>query len=69
MGTSPTLQAYFEEASDDLYAWAAARMARDPTLEVVPLLQEMATYGLGELAKEAQTCWRVRGTRKQGRHA
>ena len=42
-----------EGASDDLYAWAAARVARDPALHYDQVLIEMATYGLGELAKEA----------------
>eukprot|EP00435_Cladocopium_sp_Y103_P042118 s923_g11.t1 len=41
------------EASDDLYAWAAARVAREPQVEFRTLMTEMATYGLGELAKEA----------------
>eukprot|EP00435_Cladocopium_sp_Y103_P016273 s1669_g4.t1 len=42
-----------EEASDDLYAWAAARVAREPEVEFKVLMTEMATYGLGELANEA----------------
>ena len=42
-----------EGASDDLYAWAAARVAREPQLQLEEILQEMATFGLGELAKEA----------------
>jgi hypothetical protein len=42
-----------EGASDDLYAWAASRVAREPNLDYDHLLIEMATYGLGELAKEA----------------
>ena len=41
------------EASDDLYAWAATRVAQDPTLELAPLLSEMSQFGLGELAQEA----------------
>eukprot|EP00435_Cladocopium_sp_Y103_P073900 s35_g45.t1 len=44
-----------EEASDDLYAWAAARVAREPKVEFEELMTEMATYGLGELANEAAT--------------
>ena len=42
-----------EEASDDLYAWAAARVSRDPQVKYKELMMEMATYGLGELANEA----------------
>ena len=42
-----------DEASDDLYAWAAARVARDPQMQFEEVMQEMATFGLGELAKEA----------------
>ena len=42
-----------EGASDDLYAWAAARVAREPAMDFVSLMTEMATYGLGELANEA----------------
>ena len=33
--TLPALSA-LQEASDDLYAWAAARVARDPTLRKLP---------------------------------
>ena len=42
-----------ESASDNLYAWASARVARDPGVTLDGLLQEMALYGVGELAKEA----------------
>ena len=52
LGKSETLQR-FEKASDDLYAWAAARVARDPGIDATSLLREMATYGLGETAREA----------------
>ena len=40
-------------ASDNLFAWAAARVARSPTATFEDILGEMATYGLGELAEEA----------------
>ena len=40
-------------ASDDLYSWTAARVARDPTLTLEELMGEMATYGLGDVAEEA----------------
>ena len=52
LGKSETLKR-LEGASDDLYAWAAARVARDPAVDSNTLLSEMATYGLGEVAKEA----------------
>ena len=41
------------DASDDLYAWAAARVARKPQASFEEVLSEMATYGLGEMAEEA----------------
>ena len=41
------------EASDDLYSWTAARVARDATLTLEELMGEMATYGLGDVAAEA----------------
>eukprot|EP00435_Cladocopium_sp_Y103_P041030 s1496_g11.t1 len=40
-------------ASDDLYAWAATRVANDPKVSLETLLEEMVQYGLGELASEA----------------
>ena len=43
------------EASDDLFAWAAARVARAPEATLEEILGEMATYGLGELAEEASS--------------
>ena len=52
LAASPTLT-QLEGASDDLYAWAASRVARQPDLDLVSLMTEMATYGMGELAKEA----------------
>ena len=52
LASQPTLKA-LQGASDDLYAWAAARVARNPQLDVETLMMEMSTYGLGELAKEA----------------
>ena len=41
------------EASDDLYAWAAARVANEPEATLEDILGDMATYGIGELAAEA----------------
>ena len=52
LASSPTLSK-LEGASDDLYAWAASRVARQPDVDFVNLMTEMATYGMGELAKDA----------------
>lgn len=51
MADQPTLKAS-EGASDDLYAWAAARVAREPEIDLQTLMAEMSTYGMGELARE-----------------
>jgi hypothetical protein len=40
-------------ASDDLYAWAATRVASEPSVTLTELLEDMVQYGLGELAAEA----------------
>ena len=40
------------EASDDLYAWAAAWVALDPKTTFEELVGEMATYGIGDMAAE-----------------
>ena len=40
-------------ASDDLYAWAATRVASEPSVTLTELLEDMVRYGLGELAAEA----------------
>ena len=42
-----------EGASDDLYSWAASRVARDPSLTLENLLTEMSSYGVSDLAAEA----------------
>ena len=55
-----------EGVSDDLYAWAAARVARDPEIDFVSLMTEMATYGLGELANEAADLLEQGGEVKAG---
>ena len=65
LGKSPALQA-LEGATDDLYAWAAARVAREPGVELSSLLQEMATYGMGELAREAAELLEQREGTKAG---
>lgn len=62
LSTSPTLSR-LEGASDDLYAWAASRVARQPDLDFVNLMTEMATYGMGELAKEATEYLELADTR------
>eukprot|EP00438_Fugacium_kawagutii_P035496 Skav226807 [mRNA] locus=scaffold2056:134273:145141:- [translate_table: standard] len=40
-------------ASDDLYAWAATRVACEPNLTLKELMEEMVQYGMGDLAAEA----------------
>ncbi|CAE6959396.1 unnamed protein product [Symbiodinium sp. CCMP2592] len=40
-------------ASDDLFAWAATRVAMNPHASLEEILGEMATYGMGEMAAEA----------------
>lgn len=52
LAAGPVLGA-LQDVSDDLYAWAAARVAQDPTQELQPLMEEMATFGLGDIAAEA----------------
>lgn len=42
-----------EQASDDLYAWAATRVANEPDLTLIELMEEMIQYGMGYLAEEA----------------
>ena len=49
MASGPVLR----KLTDDLYAWAAARVARKPNASFEEILSEMATYGLGEMAEEA----------------
>ena len=52
LATGPVLGA-LQDASDDLYAWASTRVANDPKLTLVELLDDMVQYGLGDLAAEA----------------
>ena len=52
MATGPVLGP-LREASDDLFAWAAARVARQPDATLEDVLGDMAMYGLGDLAEEA----------------
>ena len=52
LASGPVLS-QLQDASDDLYAWASTRVANDPHVSLVDLLEEMSQYGLGELAAEA----------------
>ena len=54
LASGPVLSA-LEDASDDLYAWAATRVAHDESQTLQELMEEMATFGLGDLAAEAST--------------
>eukprot|EP00435_Cladocopium_sp_Y103_P045096 s974_g12.t2 len=65
LGEQDTLKK-LEGASDDLYAWAAARVAREPGVDSNTLLSEMATYGLGEVAREAADLLEDNPTAKAG---
>ena len=65
LAEGPVLSA-LEEASDNLYAWAAARVAREPSVGLETLLEEMALYGVGELAKEAGELLEAKGSTKAG---
>ena len=42
-----------QDASDDLFAWAATRVAAAPTASLEDILGDMAIYGMGEMAAEA----------------
>ena len=50
--SGPVLSA-LAEASDDLYSWAATRVAKDPAIALEDLLEEMQLYGASDLAAEA----------------
>ena len=50
--TGPVLSA-LTNASDDLYSWAATRVAKDPAISLEDLLEEMQLYGAADLAAEA----------------
>jgi hypothetical protein len=52
LARGPILQALVS-SSDDLFAYAAARAAADPSLDLVTILEDCATYGLGDLAAES----------------
>ena len=50
------------DASDDLYAWAATRVASEPHLTLESLLEEMQLYGVADLAAEAAELMERQGT-------
>ena len=52
LSNGPTLRA-LEDTSDDLYSWAATRVARNPEVTAEELLEEMTAYGASDLAAEA----------------
>lgn len=66
LSKEPTLLA-FEETSDDLYSWAATRVARNPKVTAVELLEEMTAYGAADLAAEAaEILSNMNGTHRAG---
>jgi hypothetical protein len=65
LSEGPVLSA-LQDASDDLYAWAAARVANDPQIGLTDLLEDMVQFGLGELAAEAASILEERGETKAG---
>ena len=52
LSEGPVLKA-LEGASDDLYAWAAARVSREEGVKTEDLLEEMVLFGASDLAQEA----------------
>ena len=52
LSSGPILTA-LEGASDDLYAWASARVAREEDAKLEDLLEEMALFRASDLAREA----------------
>ena len=56
--------AELRDASDDLFAWAATRVALAPLATLEEILGDMATYGIGEMAAEAT---RILESRWEGR--
>ena len=65
LAEGPVLGA-LQGASDDLYAWAAARVANDPNIGLAKLLEDMVQFGLGELAAEAAQILEETGEVKAG---
>lgn len=65
LADGPVLGA-LKDASDDLYAWAATRVANQPTIDLAQLLGDMAQYGLGELAEEAASILERHSDEKAG---
>ena len=56
-------------ASDDLYAWASARVAKDPNIQFEEPMGEMAAYGVADLANEAAAFMDKQGTTRAGENA
>ena len=65
LADGPVLGA-LKEASDDLYAWAATRVANQPSVSLQQLLGEMTQYGLGDLAEEASKILELHTDEKAG---
>ena len=67
LADGPVLRA-LENASDDLYAWAATRVANDTNLDLESLLEDMVQFGLGELAEEAACILEEHGLSEKAGH-
>ena len=71
LADGPVLGA-LREASDDLFAWAATRVALAPNATLEEILGDMATYGIGEMAAEAtrilEAQWEGRAGSSTGVH-
>ncbi|CAE7778356.1 unnamed protein product [Symbiodinium sp. CCMP2592] len=57
---------HLKEASDDLFAWAASRVAKNPQASLEEVLGDMAIYGLGDLAAEASRILEARCEHRAG---
>ena len=55
-----------QEASDDLYAWASARVAADEEVTFEELMGEMVAYGVADLAEEAAIILEKQGGTRAG---
>ena len=55
-----------QEASDDLYAWASARVAADGEVTFEELMGEMVAYGVADLAEEAAIILEKQGGTRAG---
>ncbi len=69
LSSGPTLKA-LEDTSDDLYSWAATRVARDCEVTAEELLEEMTAHGAADLASEAaDVLSTMKGTQRAGETA